>query len=224
VIEASVVSQDGWTMRIRPGTSLSGRLLVLLHGWTGDENVMWIFTRRVKPEDWIISPRGPVSSAGGGFGWFPSGDTHVPRLLEIKPAIEQLLNMIDRWAQANLVKTKPLTLMGFSQGAMLAYAISLLFPHRVSGIAALAGYLPEKWLAENLQTSLAAKPFYIAHGTQDATIPVSYARQTVQLLKALGAPVTYCESDAGHKLSMNCLHGLEEFLVSLPAPDQGNKS
>jgi phospholipase/carboxylesterase len=224
VTETSVVSQDGWTMRVRPGSNqLSHRLLVLLHGWTGNEDVMWIFTRQIPPDYWIISPRGPVSAPEGGFGWFPAGNAPIPMIAELQPVIEQVLNTIDRWAQSNQVNASQLTIMGFSQGAMLAYAITLLFPHRVNGVAALAGYLPEKWMDSNNKSTLAGKPFYIAHGTQDTTVPVSLARQTVQFLEGAGARVTYCESEVGHKLSMGCLHGLENFFLNLPAPDQGNK-
>ena len=218
MIEPTRISQDGWILRVRPGTSQ--RLLVLLHGWRGSEDSMWIFTHRLSPEDWLISPRGSLEAPEGGFGWFLSGAAQVPALAEIKPLIEQLLSMIDRWAHWNGVDSRQLTLMGFSQGALLAYAITLLFPHRVAGIAALAGYLPEKWRESELTSALAGKPFYMAHGSQDTTIPVTSARQTLHFLEDAGAAVTYCESEVGHKLSMGCLHGLEDFFQNLPAPDQ----
>ena len=222
--ETSVVSQDGWTLRVRPGSNhLSHRLLVLLHGWTGNEDVMWIFTRQLPPDYWIISPRGPISAPEGGFGWFPAGDALIPSLPDLQPSIEKVLGVIDQWAQSNQVNASQLTLMGFSQGAMLAYAIALLYPRRVSSVAALAGYLPEQWMNSNNKSGLAGKPFYIAHGTQDTTVPVSLARQTVQFLEGAGASVTYCESKVGHKLSIGCLHGLENFFPNLPTPDQGNK-
>jgi phospholipase/carboxylesterase len=221
VIEPTLISQDGWTMRVRPGNNQ--RLWVLLHGWSGSEDVMWIFTRRLAPDDWMISPRGPIHSPEGGFGWFPTGTDLLPSLTEIKPAIEQVLTAIDHWAHLNSLDAKQIALMGFSQGTLLAYAIMLLFPQRVLGLAALAGYLPEKWEdAENI-SALAGKPIYIAHGTQDTTIPISSARHTVQFLERIGANITYCESETGHKLSMGCLHGLEDFSRNLPAPDQGNK-
>jgi phospholipase/carboxylesterase len=221
VIDTSIVIQDGWIMRVRPGNNdHHPNLLVLLHGWTGNEDVMWIFTRHHAPGDWIISPRGPIKTSEGGFGWFPAGDDQVPSLDEVEPVIDQVLTVIDRWAQLNEVNASQMSLMGFSQGALLAYAMTLLFPSRVSGMAALAGYLPEKWEDANNIHALAGKPFYIAHGTQDTTIPVSFDRRTVQFLEGIGAPVTYCESEVGHKLSLGCLHGLENFFQELPATDQ----
>ncbi len=223
--ETLVVSQDGWAIRVRPGSKHpSHRLLVLLHGWTGNEDVMWIFARRLPPDYWIISPRGPIHASEGGFGWFPAEDSSIPALPDLKPVIGQLLHAIDQWGQLNQVNTNSFSLMGFSQGAMLTYAIALLSPRRVNGVAALAGYLPERWMDLNRKSNLAGKPFYIAHGTQDAIVPVSLARQTIQFLESSGAHVSYCESDVGHKLNTGCLHGLDEFFLNLPAADQRNKS
>jgi len=42
-------------------------------------------------------------------------------------------------------------------------------------------------------------------------IPVEQSRQAVAQLKQAGALVTYCESDAGHKVSKECLKAMELF-------------
>ena len=51
-----LISLDGWTLRVRPAQTADPRLLVLLHGWTGDENSMWIFAKRLSPAYWMIAP------------------------------------------------------------------------------------------------------------------------------------------------------------------------
>ena len=50
---------DGWTLRVRASDSPNPRLLLLLHGWTGDENSMWVFARGLSPNYWIVAPRAP---------------------------------------------------------------------------------------------------------------------------------------------------------------------
>jgi predicted esterase len=55
----------------------------------------------------------------------------------------------------------------------------------------------------------------MAHGTQDALVPVARARQARQILLEAGAQVTYCEDDVGHKLSASCFRGLETFFARL---------
>lgn len=204
--------QDGWTFRIQPpqGPHPSG-LLVLLHGWTGDENVMWIFARRLPRRFWIIAPRGPILTPDGGYGWLPVNQGTRSTMQDFLPAVESLLQRVEGWATQNQVDSTRFNLMGFSQGAALAYALAFCFPDRVQAAAALAGFLPEGWDKLDSRFSLAHKPFYIAHGSLDTTIPVIQARQAAAALEGLGAKVTYCEDEVGHKLSAGCLHGLESF-------------
>ncbi len=57
--DTKLISFDDWTLRVHPSQSANPRLLVLIHGWTGDENSMWIFTRRLSPDYWMIAPRAP---------------------------------------------------------------------------------------------------------------------------------------------------------------------
>jgi predicted esterase len=58
---------------------------------------------------------------------------------------------------------------------------------------------------------LVEKPFFVAHGTKDELIPLERAVQAVEQLNAAGAQVTFCEAEVGHKLSADCLRGLETF-------------
>jgi phospholipase/carboxylesterase len=61
---------------------------------------------------------------------------------------------------------------------------------------------------------LAGKPMFISHGTQDNMVPIDRARASMSLLEQAGAQVTYCESEVGHKVSADCLRGLELFFES----------
>jgi phospholipase/carboxylesterase len=212
VTEPYVVQQNGWTFRAQPSEDkIRARLLVLLHGWTGNEEVMWIFTHRLARRFWLLAPRGPIATNEGGYGWLPFLPETGPSVADFEPVIDHLTAQIDLWASKNQVDAEKINLMGFSQGASLAYAFAMLKPTRTGSVAALAGSFPAGW--ENLvgPLDLRDKPFYIAHGTKDYTIPVSQARQAAATLEKLGASVTYCEAEVGHKLSAGCLHGLESF-------------
>ncbi len=64
----------------------------------------------------------------------------------------------------------------------------------------------------SFQQRFSGKPIFISHGRQDELIPVEQARRAATLLREAGAQVTYCESDAGHKVSKECLKEMEIFL------------
>lgn len=207
-----------WTARVRPGQS-PGRLLLLLHGWTGDENSMWLFASRLPSAFTLLSPRAPHPEPRGGYTWRPvvPETWGLPSLEDFRPAVQELLDFVDGWSQQAGVEAQSFDVMGFSQGAALAYALALFDPGRVGRIAALAGFLPEGAAARLAARPLAGKPVYIVHGRQDEIIPVERARQAAELLEQAGAQVIYCEAEAGHKVHPDCLRGLGAFFS--PADD-----
>ena len=104
-----------------------------------------------------------------------------------------------------------LSLAGFSQGGAVVCTLATLYPERTQQAAVLAGYFPHVDDEADL-SPLKGKPFFVAHGTKDETIPISYARQSVEKLERAGAAVTYCEAAVGHKLAASCMKRLTEFL------------
>ena len=215
--EIFVIESEGWTLRIRPPDDPErAGVLMLVHGWTGDETVMWIFARKLLKHAWVVAPRGPVGAPEGGFGWLPHRvDQEWPSMADFQAVAGQLAQAYPAWlehagAPRETLK-QPLNLMGFSQGAAMSFALATWHPERVQRVAALAGFFPAPGPETPLER-LAGKKIYIAHGTRDDTIPVEMAQQATRTLQAAGAQVTYCESEAGHKLSLSCLKGLEAFL------------
>jgi phospholipase/carboxylesterase len=212
--EAELLDFQGWTLRVRTSASSTPRLLVLIHGWTGDENSMWVFTRNLPRDYWMIAPRAPHPGDPGGYSWRPAeqGTFGQPSLEMLKPAADALIQLIDEYCASVDVDAKTFDLMGFSQGAAMVSVLSILYPHRVRKIGVLAGFVPQGMDAIIDRKPLAGKKVFMAHGTKDQLIPVERARASVALLEKAGAQVDYCEDDVAHKLSMNCLRALESYL------------
>ncbi|MEZ0396982.1 MAG: hypothetical protein ABWK53_11215 [Anaerolineales bacterium] len=212
--DTALIHWGNWTARVRPGWGV-GRLLLLLHGWTGDENSMWLFARRLPADFTLLAPRAPHPEARRGYSWRPVAPQTwgLPALEDFRPAAQDLLTFIDGWSRQAGVEASVFDVMGFSQGAALGYALALLYPPRVGRLAALAGFLPEGAAALLAARPLTGKAVYVVHGRRDEMIPVERARQAVGWLEQAGAQVTYCEADTGHKVSPDCLRGLDEFFL-----------
>jgi phospholipase/carboxylesterase len=208
-IESQLTTFEDWTLRLRPGAGGEARVMLLLHGWTGDENSMWAFARDLPASDWLIAPRAPHATVSG-YSWrLPRAGW--PGYQDLRPSAVLLLDLIERWGIGNGVDTRQVDLLGFSQGAALCATFALTYPARVRRMGILAGFAPPG--AEELAAArpLEGKQVFVAHGSQDPTVRVEYARLTVEFLESCGANVTYCESDTGHKVGAECRHELASF-------------
>jgi len=211
------MEEEGWTVRVQSpqDENLSQnppRTILLIHGLKGDETVMWIFARNLPKNYWMFAPRAPVQVESGGYTWLQYHG-EWPALADFKEVAKDLLDAFQNWAGKTGAPADSFDVMGFSQGAAMAYALAAYFPQRVGRVLALAGYLPQD--VENLAVynNLKDKKIYIAHGNKDTVVPVQKAEEAVKTLQAVGADVTYCESDVGHKMSASCLRGLTEFFA-----------
>jgi len=184
-------------------------VLLLLHGLSGDENSMWIFTPRLPGNHLLLSPRAPYQALSGGFSW--NQTVHGwPRLEDFLPSIDALLGLlIPAYFPAGDFSN--LHLMGFSQGAALAVAFTLLHPEKITSLAMLSGFVPKGLDGTIKLHRLGGLPVFLAHGIHDSMVPVEEARQSAATLESAGGKVTYCEDEVGHKLSANCFKGLGAF-------------
>lgn len=209
-IEQRLVS--GWSVsQFSPEGNGPHPVLLLIHGWTGDENVMWIFARRLSQKFLMIAPRGLYPSPGGGYGWQKDIQAGFPDYTQLQPSAEHLLEWLntDHFSTADFDR---LAAIGFSQGAALVYTAALLQPERFKVLVGLSGFLPSGLEALLASQPLSGKPVFVAHGSLDELVPVDRARQAVELLEQAGARVSYCEEDVGHRLSVSCFRSMELFL------------
>ncbi len=208
--DTELVAFRDWILRVRPATEAPARLLLLVHGRTGDENSMWVFVRNLPPSYWIVAPRAPYLTEPTGYSWRP-GAHDRPTFDDLRPAVESLLKFVDAYADENYLDATQFDAVGFSQGAAMVNCIALLHPDRVQRASVLAGFVPAG--AEELVEArpLKGKPFFVAHGTLDELVNIESGRRSAKLLEQAGANVTYCEDDVGHKLSAGCLRALNAF-------------
>jgi len=214
--ELKAIQIEDWVVRFRePGGEGPHPVIMLLHGWTGDENAMWIFASRLPENHLLIAPRGPYKTPYKGYSWYPVKRGNIwPSLEDIKPAVDNLLNLMEVWPDSPAADFSQLRLAGFSQGAAMAYTTALLYPDRVISLAGLAGFMPEGASKHIHNHPLDGMPIFISHGKEDELVPIEKAREAVSLLERSGAKVTYCEHDVGHKLNAECFQGMEVFFAS----------
>jgi len=186
--------------------------VVMVHGWLGNENVMWAFEQALPPGAAVFSPRAPLE-AEGGYGWWGDQDDADG----LRHGLAALREFVSGLPRAHAVDPARLVLLGFSQGAAVSAALLLSDPGLVRGAALLAGFLPEvahRWAAPGL---LAGKRVFITHGLKDKIVPVAEARRVRETLRGAGADVTYSEYPVAHKLSPSGLRELRRWVAAAVA-------
>jgi phospholipase/carboxylesterase len=200
-----------WTFRVRePDGEGPHPVFLLVHGWTGDENSMWVFASRFPKDALLIAPRAPLHEVSGGYSWHPREHNRWPSLDDLRAAVDALVEMLtpENFPGGDF---SALRMAGFSQGSAVIFTLAFFYPSWVISMAGLSGFLPEGAERMAVQKPLKGKPVFVAHGTQDEHVPIERGRQAVRILEQAGAQVTYCEDDVGHKLSAACFRALETF-------------
>jgi phospholipase/carboxylesterase len=217
-IEPYTITWQDWIVRLRHPLNKPGnaKTILLLHGLTGDEYSMWIFAHQFPDNFLLLAPRAPFKAITSGFSWIEQNHQGYPKASDFSPVTGALMESIQDLLIYLNWPTLPIHLIGFSQGAALAYYLAASYPERIGKVACLAGFLPGglEPIIEN--GVFVGKDFFIAHGTLDETVPVHLAREAAQELQDNKARVIYCEDNTGHKLGASCFRSLNAFIKANP--------
>lgn len=178
-------------------------LLLLLHGYGSNEEDLFSFAAQLPDEYFIISARAPYALPPYGNAWYAINfDADMNKFSDDVQAIasrDLISKFVDELVEAYPVDKEKVTLIGFSQGAILSYSVALTFPEKIHRVAALSGYFNMDIIEKNhTVNNLLKLEFFISHGSADQVIPVEWARKAPELLKTLGLSAEYHEYPVGH--------------------------
>ncbi len=212
VIEGTAVAVSGLIHRVsQPAGSGPYKTVVMLHGRSGTEDVMWIFAKTLPPGWLVVAPRGIKPDPDGGYDWRPRGKDEWPVLTQFDEAVTAVAHFIHALPRLYNADPKQIYLMGFSQGAATAYATAIRHPGLVQGIAGLVGFMPTACDDSLTASSLLDLPIFMAVGKRDPLIPAERAAGCAQTLFMAGANLEYHEYDTGHKLNAAGMRDLQAW-------------
>lgn len=192
-------------------------LLLLLHGYGSNEEDLFSFAAQLPDEYFIVSARAPYSLPPYGNAWYAiTFDSDMNKFSDDKQAIESrdlIIKFIDELIEAYPIDKDNVTLLGFSQGSILSYAVALTHPEKIKRVAALSGYLNMDIVGKSLHAGDVTKvKYFISHGVVDQVIPVEWARKAPEFLKNLGLDVEYHEYNSGHGVAPQNFYDLVDWL------------
>ena len=194
-------------------------VLFLLHGYGSHEEDLFSFANYL-PEDYlIISLRAPLSLDFGGFAWYSIHfDQDQKKWSDNEEAIvaqKIILHNINFHLKQFSLGDKKVSLLGFSQGAILSWALGLAHPDKIDKIIALSGYVNTD-LFTFATLGLEDLRCFSSHGIQDPTIPVEWARKGIEAIKQQPIKIDYSEYEAGHGIVPDNFTDLISWLKANP--------
>ncbi|WP_025743823.1 alpha/beta hydrolase [Aquimarina pacifica] len=192
-------------------------VLFMFHGYGSDENDLFSFSSELSEELCIISVRAPYPMQPQGNAWYAIYfDTDKGKFSDDEQAIEsrdKIANFIDEAIEAYNLDKNNVSILGFSQGTILSYAVAISYPEKIKNVIALSGYINEGILKEGYKDSdFSSLNFYCSHGSVDQVIPVDWARKAPIFLKKLGITAPLNEFMVGHGVAPQNFYQFKDWL------------
>jgi phospholipase/carboxylesterase len=188
---------------LRPAAGEPQGTLALFHGRGADEHDLLPLLDIMDPDRHLVgvTARAPLSLPPGGAHWYVVRRVGYPDRETFDATYERAQSWLDGLVQETGVPLERTVLGGFSQGAVMSYALALGSGRpSPAGILALSGFLPE---VEGFELDLESRrglPVAIGHGAYDPVIGVEFGRAARERLERAGLDVTYRESPMAHTI------------------------
>ena len=192
-------------------------LLLLLHGYGSNEEDLFSFASELPEEYYIVSARAPYDMMYGSYAWyainFDADENKFSDIGQAKLSRDLIVKFIEELIENYSIDSMNVTLIGFSQGSILGYAVALSYPEKVQRLVAMSGYLNTKIAIEGFEKNdFSNLKIFASHGTVDQVIPVEWARKSPMLLDNLGTSCVYKEYPIGHGVSPQNFYDFKNWL------------
>jgi predicted esterase len=206
-----------------PSPTIARANILAIHGYgdTAENFVQWLRPLRVNARIWV--GRG-LQNAGSGRAWFErsGGDFNA-----VAPNLKVAAQLLEQSFRAQLRRDTscgaPL-IVGFSQGAMMAYVMAASHGSIYNTVIPVAGLLPPALLpSSELRSPVQVHAF---HGTADDVIPFAEGQRSVEAFRTAGfVAQMHAQTGVAHTITsqeQSEIRALIERAVSsMPCPVAG---
>lgn len=187
-------------------------LIVLLHGYGSNEKDLFSFKEFLPNDATIVSLRAPLELFQNMYAWYQIYFENNVKSFDEKSAFSSKNLIIDKIKQISKeynCDDERITLIGFSQGAILGFSVALMKNNLIKNLVALSGYVEEKIIDFS---SMSFPNIYISHGINDDVIPHLDSKKTLQILNKNKINYDYYEFNQGHGVNMDNLNSFLKWI------------
>lgn len=192
-------------------------LLLLLHGYGSNEEDLFSFATELPEEYYVVSARAPYELGYGSYAWyainFDADENKFSDINQAKQSRDLIAIFIDELIENYSIDATNITLIGFSQGSILSYAVALSYPEKIQRVVAMSGYLNIEMAKLGYEKNdFSNLKIFSSHGTVDQVVTVEWARKAAPVLHQLGIDVVYKEYPIGHGISPQNFYDFKNWL------------
>ncbi|WP_223843690.1 alpha/beta hydrolase [Blattabacterium cuenoti] len=187
----------------------SSPIFLMIHGYGSNEKDLFFLLEKDLPKNFfVISLQGIYTKEFDKYYWYDIDFSYGKKIFDVvqmKNTIKKISNFLDKVTKK--YQCNNVWLCGFSQGAILSYAIALSHPQRIRKVIALSGNIETGVLHSNDRNQhdyqYSRIEFFISHGKYDTIIPLNLARDSIEFLKEKKiskSSLYYKEYESGHTL------------------------
>jgi phospholipase/carboxylesterase len=193
-------------------TKAGSPAIILLHGRGAHEEDLLGLQPYLDPNALLVAVRAPLSFPYGGYTWYETLHIGIPEPVQFAESYDRLVQFLEDVRKHYPVDPNRIILLGFSMGAVMAYACALTKPEMIHSVVAHSGYIPEDTALAFRWKDLKGRGFFVAHGTEDPIIGVEFARRARMLLSETDAELVYKEYLIPHSMSEESVSDLSQWI------------
>ena len=196
----------------------NNKVIIMFHGYGSNKDDLFSFAKFMNPNFLIISIQAPIQMDYNSYCWWSLNLNNDMQLqMDVKEA-KNSLNELNRFISADLsVKynfgLNQVYLLGFSQGCMISYALSINFPKNYKKAVGLSGKIPHEIINFNEKFDYSNHNFFCSHGLNDQVIPIEIARESDRWFSEKNINHKYLEFESAHVINSENFEQMNLWLL-----------
>ena len=196
----------------------NNKVIIMFHGYGSNKDDLFSFAKFMNPNFLIISVQAPIQMDYNSYCWWSLNYNNDMQLqMDVKEA-KNSLNELNRFISEDLsVKydfgLNQVYLLGFSQGCMISYALSINFPENYKKAVGLSGKIPHEIINFNERFDYSNHNFFCSHGLNDHVIPIEIGRETDRWFSEKNINHKYLEFESAHGINSENFEQMNLWLL-----------
>ena len=196
----------------------SDKVIIMFHGYGSNKDDLFSFAKFMNPNFLIISIQAPIQIDYNSYCWWSLNYNNANQLQMDAKEAENSLNELNRFITDNLsnkysFSLNQVYLLGFSQGCMISYALSINFPENYKKAVGLSGKIPFEIINFDKKFDYSNHNFFCSHGVNDQVIPVEIGRESDRWFSEKNINHTYLEFESAHGINSENFEQMNLWLL-----------